>query len=218
MLQPHVEALDRFRQLVWQFDVVFGHTPWMANQMTKFGANGEVFPAGWSPSAMGVPRWAAPKHTDLAYYGSMTGRRNLLVPYLASRFGDRYRDLTGSFGRSLIGSLEQSKASLYIAHSSVQSFSTWRTWQTICTSTAMILEGNNLDVWPMTSDHYLSLPELDVQNVDEAINQIRKWLSEVDLLGYAKKLHNDVGPSFTVDRCVEDYLIPASVRMLEARK
>lgn len=220
MLAPHVVVLEKFRQLADKYDAAFGHTPWMAEQMVKLGFPGYVLPVGWSPFAMGVPRWSAPKHTDIAFYGSVTGRRNMLVPYLKQQMSsEELKQIDGKFGRALLGELERFKCSLYIAHSIVQSFSTWRTWQNICTSTAMLIEcDDETDVWPLKrNEHFIPIHRMDVGNIDHTIETIRHVVKEFDLLRMARSMYGDLGPIFTIDSCVDNYLIPASEKILQQR-
>ncbi len=58
---------------------------------------------------------------------------------------------------------------------------------------------------------------MDVGNVDHMIEMVRYLVKETDMLGMAKRLYNDLAPLFTVDLCVDNFLVPASEAMLNAR-
>lgn len=209
MLRPHVESLDRFRVLAQDYDGVFSHTPWMAGELKVAHEESHVLPVGWEPQAAGRPRFETPKHHDLVYYGSNAGKRQLVMPMLKERFGAELYDASGSFGRQVTGLLDTTKASLYIAHSDVLSFSTWRIWQHLPSSAAMI--GEPGDMWPMVlGTHYVAIPRVTFANAELVVEELRSIVKHNDLLSYAKALYQDLGPEFTLDRCTERYLVPAS--------
>lgn len=209
MLPEHRAHFERFRAVQAEYDAVFAHTPWMQEQLAYLlEPPVYVVPVGWDPETMGRPRWTAPKFVDYAYYGSGVGKRSMILPFLQGRLGKRLVDVTGSFGRDLLGKLDVARASLYVAHSDVRSFSTWRIWQTIATSAALVAEVGT-DTWPLHTAHYVGYPRVTLDNGEETANELRRILDHVDLLGMARRCYEEVAGAFTVETIVQSYLLDA---------
>lgn len=222
------EAMDENQDLVlpqhrahWQtlrdrsvhYDAILAHTPWATEFVRKYTATPHVFtmPAGWDAGVMGTPRWRAPRHTDVLYHGSFTGRREVFVPYLAGAVAG-WKDATGAFGRGLLGQLDTAAVSLYIAHSTVRSFSSWRIWQVASTAAAMVIEGE-CDVWPLTSEAYVQLPRLTSANARGFARELERISEDTEMLRARAKAAHEIARRFTVDQVEEEYLIPAIERM-----
>lgn len=209
MLPAHQEAWARFQKLGPAYDATFVHTPLMADWLHQQGVPCYVLPLGWEPEAMGRPRWNAPKFTDYVFQGSVVGRRAAILPLLAERLGRQFQNQSGAFGRGLLGILDTAIASIYIAHSNVRSFSTWRIWQCAASSAALVAEA--ADSWPaVPDDHYVAMPYLTFENIDAVCDWLRTLPQNVDLAAVARRMHDDVGQYFTLERCIDDYLVPAS--------
>lgn len=213
MLPDHVREWDRFFLWAPNYDAVFGHTPWMVEQLSYTGCPAAyLLPLGWDPEAMGTPRFSTIKQDDAVFYGSMVGKRNLVIPHIQAALGTRMKNISGCFGRTLSGMMDSAKASLYIAHSDVESFSTWRMWQTAATSAALIAEPG--DTWPFVSgEHFWPIDRITFSNLDKVINDIRWALDNADLLVVARKAH-DLARDYTVETCVTKYLVQASQSMV----
>jgi hypothetical protein len=207
LLPAHLSHWRSFAGLKHKFDAVFAHTPRAAEIVKATGLPTFVMPAGWDASAMGVPRWRCPKHHTVAYHGSMVGRRELIVPYLKEGI-DGFEDVTGLFGRGLLGRLDVTRASLYIAHSMVESFSTWRLWQVASTSAALIAE--NGDTWPFEAGkHFVPIDHMTLDNAKEVTHEISGWLRSRDRLNDIANEAHKLAQRYTVDRVEDEFVFPA---------
>lgn len=217
MLPDHVREWNRFFAWAPNYDAAFAHTPWMVEQMAGAAIQGYLLPVGWDPEAMGAPRFSTTKHKDAVFYGSHVGKRALVMPFLREKLGNLLDDVSGCFGRTLSGTLDNARASLYVAHSDVDSFSTWRLWQTAATSAALIAEPG--DCWPFARGvHFVPIERITFSNIGTVAEDIRRILHPggPDLLAVAKAAH-EVAREFTVDNCVAKYLVPASAEILARR-
>lgn len=215
MLDTHHAVLNRFRSRVDQYDAVFVHTPAMATAFMSL-LPAYVLPVGYDPLVMGEPRFGATKHTDYGFHGSKAGKRKMVIPFLAEELGSTFVDLSGDFGRRLVGSLDNCKASLYIAHSDVDSFSTWRLWQAFSTSAALVAEPG--DCWPAEPGrHLVSIPPITLDNGKEVVQQLRD-IARTDLSVIAAAAHEEIARKYTVDNCIDEYLIPAGQKIWEAKQ
>lgn len=216
LLPSHRAILKRFKES--PIDFVFGHTPWMVGKLNEIHP-GKAFllPVGWDAEAMGAPRWDAPKHHLLAYHGSMAGRREVLMPYFHNRLGGNLKDISGAFGRQLLGALDVCSASFYVAHSRVKSFSTWRAWQCASTSAVLIAEGlddgKTLDCWPFDAGSIVVVPEITVANALEVAEHIC-YVARSDLaMRFAHAAH-EVARQYTIDEVYRKFLLPAAEEVL----
>jgi hypothetical protein len=211
----HHEILKRFKTS--PIDFVFGHTPWMVSKLNAIHP-GKAFllPVGWDAEAMGTPRWDAPKHHLLAYHGSMAGRREVLLPYFHSKLGSNLKDISGAFGRQLLGALDVHAASFYVAHSRVKSFSTWRAWQCASTSAALIAEGLEdswLDCWPFGPESIAVIPEITVSNAPAMAELVCNIARSDQAMCYAHVAH-DIARRYTIDEVYSKFLLPAAEEIL----
>ena len=217
MLPDHIDHWHRVGKVAPGYDAFFVHTPRMAAPLHRgMSLPTFVLPAGWSPEAMGVPR-NKHIHHELVYWGSFAGRRKTIIPQLKNQLGSTLLDASGSFGRTLIGIIENTRAALYVAHSNVWSFSTWRLWQGLAAGTPHIAEPG--DSWPFVAGkHYIPFTpfseseEVNRTSIDFISNVIRE---DVWLQGVADSAYADLADNFTLQRCVEDYLVPASLQLRE---
>ncbi len=204
LLPQHRAVWDSFLKMAPNLDAVLTHTPRTAEILGKI-LPAYVLPVGWDAEAMGALRHA-PKHQQLVYHGSMAGRRALIVPYLIGRLG--LVDITGSCGRQLLGRRVTAAASLYIAHSPVESFSTWRLWQAASTSAALIAEPG--DTWPFEKGkHFLGIPRISVDNAEDVSLQIIRYLEQKDRLIEIANAAHELARQFTVGYVEDEFLVPA---------
>lgn len=206
LLPAHRGHWYRFRlDLAQHFDAVFTHTPWTSEVLKHAGMVSFVMPVGWDAEAMGTPRDGYKLH-DFVYHGSLTGRRELIVPYLQKRLG--LVDVTGSFGRGLLGQLDLARASIYIAHSLVGSFSTWRLWQTASTRAALVAEPG--DAWPFEAGkHYIQIESLTVDNAERMVDSLLDLATQHDHLEHVANEAHTLARLYTVDRIEDEFVIPA---------
>jgi hypothetical protein len=210
MLPAHLEELNRLERAIdfEQYDATFAHTPWMREQLQKSSCPSFLFPLGWDEDVYGFPGFDYPKMHDYVYYGSAAGRRVTIIPFLKEKLGSKIYDITGTFGKLALSEIDLARANLYISHSSVESYSTWRIWQTLGTSAAIVSEPG--DSWPLDPTRHMVLlegPEWD--NPDTRPELLRKILADVDLLAIAKLAHEEVALKYTCEYCVNEYLVPA---------
>ena len=216
LLPAHLAHWHRFKDLAAHYDACLVHAPDARDVVIHAGILTYVMPVGWDEAAMGVPRWDTPKFRTYAYHGSMTGRRDVIIPYLKHELGALFHDVTGSFGRGLLGHLDVARASLYVAHSSVASFSTWRLWQTASTSAAMVAEVG--DTWPFVSGrHYISAGRFRLEDAAHWVQALRDLSEQHDkLTEVAQAAHEEIARKFTVDHVEDHYLVPAIEAMMAA--
>lgn len=209
MLPEHAAAWDDLFARARDYDMILGSTPFVSAEIRRrLGMPVEIFPVGWELS-FGVPDWSVSRNHAFVYYGSPIGKRAWAIPAIRDILGDRFLDKTGTFWG--IGDvLRHTLATLYVTHSDVDIFSTWRIWQALPSGAAMVSE--KADLWPLVPDvHYVVIPTITKENVETVAGRLRMILSEPsELAGVARRAWNDLGPSFTVDKCVMDYLVPAS--------
>ena len=80
MLPDHMDHWRRVGAVAPGYDGFLAHTPRMVAAIGRgMSLPTFLFPAGWSPEAMGVPR-RKHIHHQLTYWGSMAGRRFDLIP------------------------------------------------------------------------------------------------------------------------------------------
>jgi hypothetical protein len=200
------------------YDAICGHTPWMAKKLHELtGLRSFVLPVGWDEATLGVPHFDAPKDRDLVWYGSTAGKRILLMPYLKQRLGNLLQDASGSFGRILLATLDRSRASLYVAHSDVDSFSTWRIWQSLATSSALIMEPG--DCWPLDPKrHAVQIPRITWTNVEAVADELSRIIhGGVDLLAVARRAHEEVAREYTCENVINEYMVPIGEQLKGTR-
>lgn len=221
LLPAHQSVWARFVVDLRDIDGVFGHTPLAAELLARSHKKAFLMPVGWDAEAMGAPRWDAPKHKELVFYGSVVGRREILLPYLLDTF-NRRRDqpllvsISGAYGRGLLGELDTSQASLYIAHSDVESYSTWRLWQVASTSAALLSEPG--DTWPFViEEHFVGIQKFEIGNAWNVSLQIKELLTRREHnLSVARAAH-EIARQFTVDLIQTRYLLPALAELADSR-
>jgi hypothetical protein len=208
MIRAHRDWLVAAQRGLRHVDAAFGHTPWMAEQLARHAGRGFVLPMGWDPDIFGSPKWDSPKHYRLSYVGVLAGKRSWLVPMMAEQLGDHFFNATGCWGNRIIEVFNQSRANLYVSHSDIQSFSTFRIWQTVASSAALIAESGR-DCWPMTEEMYIGLPMLTKENA-RVVCEGLKYIPDEDFIAKSRALHEGLA-HFTIEHIVNQYLIPASI-------
>jgi hypothetical protein len=128
-----------------------------------------------------------------------TGRRNV---GRASRFAIELTVLHAVYGPNMNDAMNRAKATLYIAHSNVRSYSTWRIWQALASSSILVTEVG--DWWPLSPSLCFSLPKLSPENISEVARMISS-ISHEEALGCAMALH-DTLRHFTTSFCVNEYV------------
>jgi hypothetical protein len=143
MLPDHLATWKRALADADDFDVVFGHAPGTNELLTRHFANVEWLPVGWDPRCA-VPIASDDSRTvDVMTWGSLAGRRRWILPLMQDLLQKRGIELdvrVGLFGHRLIQEISTAKFALYIAHSEVDSFSTWRLGQCLTAGTPLIAE------------------------------------------------------------------------------
>ena len=216
LLPAHLDLWHRVKTVAGNFDGIFAHTPWMASMVGRMGIQAYVMPLGWDAEAMGAPRWHAPKHERLVFHGTNTPRRALILPIFERLLGNYLVNISGQFGRGLLGRLDTAAAALYIANSPVRSFSTWRLWQAASTSAAVLAEPG--DTWPFEAGkHFLALPPITLDNLEAVARDIARLADEHNLLLRTAETAHEVARRYTVDRIEEEFLVPAALAMRAAR-
>lgn len=200
MLYDHFRDWQTFQAVSEHLDGFFAHTPRMVESISDAtGLDGFLLPVGWDP-VMGTPEWDRRKNHDSLFAGSMVGRRHDLLSRLR---GHIHIDLCTLYGPPLIDRMNAAKTTLYVAHSLVSSYSTWRIWQALCSSSALTTEPG--DWWPLCSEMCVELPRLTGSNVDEVGAMIRD-LPDSIALDRARSLHEALR-SFTTRFCVDHYIV-----------
>ena len=189
------------------FDAILAHTPFMVDHFKMLGAKAYLYPLGWEEAIYGAPRFDGPRMHDYCYYGSTVGKRELVMPFLKQHLGEHLIDSSGMFGRALVAKLDTCRASLYVAHSDVYSFSTWRTWQTLGSSACLVSEP--ADTWPLVAgEHFVKLERITWVNVKLVVADLLRMLGDTDLAGVARRAHEEVAHEFTCTKCIDRYLVP----------
>jgi len=205
LMPVHQQWLNTFLNHRRDFDGVLAHTPWMAKKLTELsGLPSAVLPAGYDERVLGTPQWGAPKPFDAAWYGTMVGKRQALVHRLGQLLGPKLTDLTGHTSRALVDRLQAAKTVLYLGHSNVRSYSTWRTFHAICSSAAIVTEPG--DFWPLDAETCIEVPTIDASNIDEVARRLLD-LPPQEALRIARHAHERLR-EFTVARMIDDYLVP----------
>ena len=212
-LSPNQRAvLGPFLDRARQFDLVFAQTPeaveWLQNRV---GAKARLAPVGYDPQVMGRPDFEAEKTGDLAFYGAVMQRREILrhlQPYLRHELSD----ISGVYGMQRQHRLNESRAILQVHHTRADcSFASFRIWQAIGTSAVLLMEP--IDAWPaVPGRHYLEFPPLSTDNLMEAAGAIDAILDRSDLLDVARLAHEELSV-YTPAFCMERFVVPASAEL-----
>lgn len=216
MLESHVQHWQRFQAAAVDYDAVLTYTPRMVEHLQALGLHAALYPLGFDPRTVGLPRWTTPKFTDYVYWGSDVGKRTVLMPRLQELVDGHIHNVSGSFGRGLAGQLDTARAALHLAHSAVQSFPQWRAWQVLATSACLVAElpvGEPPDTWPLVPGrHFVPLAPITLDNVEKTAAQLYQLLA-TPLVDIARRAHEELASEFSATACVERYLVPASLEM-----
>jgi hypothetical protein len=216
MIGYHRNWLNSAQRNLRHMDAAFGHTPWMAGRLEQNGVPGYVLPMGWDPLVLGRPNWDIPKRHRFTYVGAMAGKRAWLVPGMQGALGEDMHHATDVWGADFIARLNASVANLYLSHSDIHSFSTFRIWQTLSSSAAMIAEKGR-DCWPMEEGMYIGVPTITRANGPQVARTIAAIPDSV-YASAARKLHEGLAADFTFEKVLTDYLIPASTKIKDERQ
>jgi hypothetical protein len=220
MLDSHVAHWEGFRAAAQDHDLVLGYTPGMVERFRSWGLRAALYPLGWSPEATGGPRWSTPKFESLVWWGSMAGRRQTILPALSERIGHYLVNLSGAYGRRLIGCLDTAAVALHVAHTAGATFPQWRLWQLMSTSAGLIAEAHP-DSWPLEPHHY---QRIELSEDVEVLERQGAWLRDLceterlQSLREQAEVRFDELEHYTVKHCIAKYLVPASMEAFEARK
>lgn len=234
MLPVHEQHWDAFRAAAQGHDLVFGYTLQLTERMASWGLRSALYPLGWCPEAVGYPRWGTPKFERMVWWGSMTGRRRVIVPVLAEHIGHYLTNLSGAYGRRLIGCLDNAEIVLHVAHTHGATFPQWRLWQILPTSAGLIAEVSpGMDCWPLRPEHFCAIGfSEEPEDMVTKGQWLRRLCEEEDglsdgkltgpaqrevLLGQAARRFDELG-HYTVSHCVNEYLVPASQAAFERRQ
>ena len=169
-----------------------------------------MMPIGYDPEVMGRPDWTREKVYDVGFCGVPVGRREWILPAMRKRFGPKFLDVT-VFGRARNAAFDACKAMLYVGHSDEKAFADMRLWSATACSAALVTEDR--DAWPAVAGrHYIALPHAQKENVDAFVDMVEQALKQ-PLTDIAKTAHEELS-KFTVERCFEEFLVPA---VLEVR-
>ncbi len=215
MLGYHRNWLNSAQRNIRHMNAAFGHTPWMASRLEKDGVPGFVLPMGWDPEVMGTPDWEAKKKCRFTYVGAPAGKRAWVIPGMRLALGKDMHEPQDKWGKELIGIFNESVANLYLSHSNVHSFSTFRIWQTMSSSAALIAEKGR-DCWPMEEGMYIGVPTITRANGPQTAKMILT-IPDAVYLSVAHKLHDALAHDFTIEKILENYLIPASIKIKDTK-
>lgn len=234
MTSDGLNYLQSFRDILGLIDGILCHTPAMCDEMATVTSTVPIglLPAGLDMTAMVTPDWTTPKDIDFLFYGSMAGKRLWSIPLLKEKLGDRLHIAPNVYGRELGALLNRSKVSVYVAHSDVNSFSTWRAWQTSFTSAVMAIEcldGKRADAWPFEPySQYTPLPTLqqDGSTTEEYVERLFGMVSipSIDRVAWQwarTAAHTNywlATEKFSAERCVEDYLLKTGEAIFKETK
>lgn len=197
------ELLDN----VSSYDVLVVNTPTAFDLFRGVPPRLVLSPIGYDRSVMGIPDWSRPKEFDMVMYGTAIGRREWLVPMISERFGKRFKDVSGLWGLERKETLDRSRAVLYVNHWATESFATSRLWQAAASSAALITERG--DAWPaLEKEHYLPLPWGNREDPEVFLKAVEDALL-LPLDDVARKAYQHLS-QFTPERCVEDFIVPAT--------
>jgi hypothetical protein len=162
----------------------------------------------------GNASWEREKEFRFSFAGSSSGKRAWLIDAVQAELGRSFNNASGQWVQSFISTLNRSHAYLYLSHSNVQSFSTFRIWQAVCGLTAMVAEGGR-DCWPMTEEMYIPIPTLTKESVPEVCRSLMEIPTSV-FSEKARALHDGLR-YMTTDHVIENYLVPASMEIAANR-
>jgi hypothetical protein len=174
-------------------------------------------PTGYDMLSHGQPDWAAPKTSDLLIYATITGRRVWSLVPLMKRLGERHRFFDNTWLKERKKTLEASRATIYVGHSTAPGISSFRIWAMVGSSTAFIVEAGpeNLRVegmdqaWPMTAGrHYLQVPRAERENLEPFLAGVEEALADPCRMEEVARTANRELSRYTAEVCVEEFIEP----------
>lgn len=166
-----------------------------------------VAPIGYEKSVFGEPDWGVEKCFDVSFRGSHVERRTWLMEAIRTKFEDKFLWIK-SFGLERQKMLNQCRVDLYLGHCQDYSFPGMRLWQNIASSAALVSERR--DAWPaIPGKHYVSVEPATKTNIKRFLSELEYTISHYPLAEMAKTAHQELS-LFTIDRCMEEFVIPAT--------
>jgi hypothetical protein len=212
LVRPQQIRLKWFVSIAGVPDIVFAGTPTARDFLAPYCRKTGLMPFGYDAETMGRPDWGAPKRYDIAFYGSDAGRREWILEAVARRFGKRFLRIS-AFGAERKALLDQSRAVLYVGHSEDRSLPGLRLWQAIAASAALVMEER--DPWPAVAGrHVISIPTVGRDRIDVFLDDLEATLKR-DLEPVARTAHEELA-LWTVDRCMEDFMVPETLGLRRA--
>lgn len=212
MLPSHISHLYKYAESHAHYDLIFTHTPWMAQHLReKYGWKTAVLPLGYAPT-MGAPNPEQVPTLDTCFWGSMVGKRLWTVPAFERVFGDRMTNYSGQYGTEITKLLNGCKTALYLAHSDVRSFSTWRAWQTLASNAVLVAEQgtHGWDAWPFVGGKdFFGMALLTERNVEMTVAAVARVIAGVDF-DMHRKNREHLRTDFDAVKVFEDYVVPAT--------
>lgn len=212
----HVRTLyERMLATLHLCDGVFVHSRF-AVECLKSYKNVYFTPIGYRKEIYGEPDFDIEKKYDILFLGGVpsdpTNRRARYLPILSQKLGKRFHRMGGAYSTDRQRYYNSSKCVFHLSQSTQGAFESMRLWQSIGTSAVMIWEPK--DCHPAEKDkHYIEVPWMTDNNIDEVINIIRTIPDRIDLNEIAKCAHIELS-EYSPLKCIENYVIPASKLIL----
>lgn len=211
----HLRDLESFLSHANRLDGIGCHTPWMAEQLGKASSRPSfILPFGYDHRCMGPPQWDAEKTSEAIFYGSMVGKRPSVIETVSSFGMGKGLDVVTSYGAALYERLNKAKVNINLYHWDCASYSTWRLFQSACSSAALLTEDG--DIWPSSRENLLILPEHVTPETayGHVVCRIND-LSDEDALRIARATAEELAP-FTTRHCIDKYLVEGTVHLLRS--
>lgn len=207
LAECQVENMRAFSRRAKDPDVLICGNPDVADYWSRLCRSVCVAPVGYEPEVLGRPDWDKEKRFKLSFRGSDIGRRLWIREILEATFGPEFLKME-LYGSERKAALDATVADLYVGHSEDYAFPGMRLWQVISSSAALISERRN--AWPaVPGRHYVSLDPLIKANSKRWLDELAYTLRHQPLLEIARRAHGELS-TYTIDRCMEEYLVPAT--------
>lgn len=208
LLAPtQVISMQAFSLRAKEPDVLVCGNPVVADYWSRLCRAVAVAPAGYEPDVFGTPDWDAKKRFQVSFRGSDIGRRIWIKEMIQERLGADFVNIH-DYGQDRKRALDSCRADLYIGHSEDYAFPGMRLWQVIASSATLITERRN--AWPAVAGrHYVVLEPLVPANAKRWLEDLVRTLDHQPLEEIARTAHEELSV-YTIDRCMEEFLVPAT--------
>lgn len=170
-----------------------------------------VAPVGYEPDLVGAPNWASKKRFDLTFRGNVIGRRVSIIKHLKKALGDRLH-LMEAFGLDRKHQLDKCRVDLYIGHSEELGFAGSRLWPLIGSSATLVTEPR--DAWPaVPGRHYIEIEAANPERLDLLLETLERVLANPEELTRVSRTAHEELSAYTIDRCMEEFVVPATARL-----